>query len=317
MENRSYAIIAVGFLLVFSLGAVLVYYWLAGRRNEPVAYEIVTSLSINGLERQSEVRFKGVPVGHVTRIDFDPDDRSRVVIHFQVKPNTYVTRATYAVVAMQGLTGGSELELKLGKGSRAPLATSASHPARIPLREGLLGSLETSARKDMQDLHEALGSAKQILDQANREHIAASLRQIDTVTRKLAVIETQLTPAVAQLPALVRNARRSVAESHALLAHADTLVRDARKPVRDSARLEASIQALAQSSRQLSDRLDRQTVPDFDALSDSLMRTSRQLDQVLLELRAKPQSLIFGPPRRPPGPGEPGFDQGGKEGPRP
>jgi phospholipid/cholesterol/gamma-HCH transport system substrate-binding protein len=59
MENRAHAIVAVVFLLVFSAGAVLVYYWLADRPDEPLAYEIVTSESVDGLAEQSDVRFKG------------------------------------------------------------------------------------------------------------------------------------------------------------------------------------------------------------------------------------------------------------------
>lgn len=303
MENRAHAIIAVTFLVVFSVGAILVYHWLANRQDEPLAYEIVTSQSVGGLAEQSDVRFKGLVVGHITKLDFDPGDRSRVVMRLQLKRNTYVTHATYAEVAMQGLTGGSVLELKLGKGSRAPLATSDKHPARIPMHQSLLDFLASSARKDMQDLQDVLAGARKVLDENNREHIAASLQQIDTATRKLAAIE-------AQLPALLDNVQRSVVQSHALLAHADDLVRTAQTPVRDAAKLEASIQALAQSSRQLSDKLNSQTVPGFDALSENLLRTSRQLDEVLRELKAKPQSLIFGPPAHPPGPGEPGFDGG-------
>jgi len=303
MENRAHAIVAVVFLLVFLAGAILVYYWLADRPDEPLAYEIVTSQSVGGLAEQSDVRFKGLLVGHVAKLGFDPDDRSRVVMRLQLKRDAYVTHATYAVVAMQGLTGGSVLELKLGKGSRAPLATSDKHPAQIPMHQSLLGFLASSARKDMQDLQDVLASARKVLDSDNRQHIAASLQQIDTATRKLAVIE-------AQLPALLDNVQRSVVQSHALIAHADALVRDAQTPVRDAAKLEASIQALAESSRQLSDKLNSQTVPNVDTLSESLLRTSRQLDEVLGELKAKPQSLIFGPPRHPPGPGEPGFNGG-------
>jgi len=303
MENRAHAIVAVVFLLVFLAGAILVYYWLADRPDEPLAYEIVTSQSVGGLAEQSDVRFKGLLVGHVAKLGFDPDDRSRVVMRLQLKRDAYVTHATYAVVAMQGLTGGSVLELKLGKGSRAPLATSDKHPAQIPMHQSLLDFLASSARKDMQDLQDVLASARKVLDSDNRQHIAASLQQIDTATRKLAVIE-------AQLPALLDNVQRSVVQSHALIAHADALVRDAQTPVRDAAKLEASIQALAESSRQLSDKLNSQTVPNVDTLSESLLRTSRQLDEVLGELKAKPQSLIFGPPRHPPGPGEPGFNGG-------
>jgi len=303
MENRAHAIAAVAFLLVFSIGAVVVYYWLANRQNEPLAYEIVTSQSVGGLSEQSEVQFKGIVVGHVASIGFDPHDRARVVMRLQLQPKTYVTHATYAVVAMQGLTGGSVLELKLGKGSAAPLTTSDAHPARIPMQAGMLASLMTEAPKVMQDLQAVLGNANKLLDSGNREHVAASLAQIDAVTRQLAAIETKL-------PALLAGVQRSVTD-------ADRLVRTARTPVRSATELEASIDALARSSRQLSERLDRQTAPDFDTLSQSLQRTSEQLDELLRELKAKPQSLIFGPPTRPPGPGEPGFGKQDKEPRRP
>ncbi|HVX06117.1 MAG TPA: MlaD family protein [Rhodanobacteraceae bacterium] len=303
MENRAHAIAAVAFLLVFSIGAVVVYYWLANRQDEPLAYEIVTSQSVGGLSAQSEVQFKGIVVGHIASIGFDPHDRARVLMRLQLQPKTYVTHATYAVVAMQGLTGGSVLELKLGEGSHAPLTTSDAHPARIPMRASVLASLMTEAPKVMQDLRDVLGNANKLLDSGNREHVAASLAQIDAVTRQLAAIETKL-------PALLAEVQRSVAD-------ADRLVRTAQTPVRNAAALEASIDALARSSRQLSERLNRQTAPDFDTLSQSLQRTSGQLDQLLRELKAKPQSLIFGPPRQPPGPGEPGFGKHDKEPPRP
>lgn len=306
MENRAHAIVAVAFLLVFSLGAVVVYYWLANRQSEPLAYTIVTTESVGGLTPESEVRFKGLVVGHVTRIGFDPKDRARVVIDIRLRPNTYVTHATYAEVALQGLAGGSQLELKLGAGSRAPLATSVAHPAQIPLRAGGLESLLDAAPAVLQDLQQVLQSANAVLDQANRQHLAASLAQVDAATRQLAAIE-------AKLPALLRGVQRSVAESHALITDSDRLARAAQAPVRHAAALEAAVQALAVSSRQLSERLQRQSVPDFDALSDSLQRTSRQLDELLRELKARPQSVIFGPPRPPPGPGEPGFSSGRKE----
>lgn len=299
MENRAHAIAAVVFLLVFSLGAVVVYYWLANRQDEPLAYEIVTSESAGGLTLQSPVQFKGILVGHITRIGFDPADRSRVMMRLQLQPKTYVTHATYAVVAMQGLTGGSMLELKLGSGSMAPLATSDAHPARIPMRAGTLDSLMAQAPEVMQALQRVLGHANELLDAGNRAHVAASLAQIDAMTRQLAVIETRL-------PALLADLQRSITDT-------DRLMRTAQVPVRNATQLEASLDALARSSRRLSERLDRQATPDLDSLSQSLERTSGQLEQLLRELQARPQSLIFGPPARPPGPGEPGFGKHDKE----
>ncbi|HET6586786.1 MAG TPA: MlaD family protein, partial [Oleiagrimonas sp.] len=242
----------------------------------------------------------GLAVGHVASIRFDPRDRSRVIIDFHVQRDTYITHATYAVLARQGLTGGKTLELKLAKGNAAPLPTSSDHPALIPLHKGLFAKLEESAQQDMQDLHAILDSAKKMLDADNREHIAASIRQIDTATAKLVALEKQLMPAMEQAPALVRSARKTLKQSQALLANANVLAKQARGPIKKIGKASDSVQHLTR-------KLDRQTAPDIDALSQSLMRTSRQLQELLRELKAKPQSLIFGPPKHPPGPGEPGF----------
>jgi phospholipid/cholesterol/gamma-HCH transport system substrate-binding protein len=301
VENRAHAIVAVTFLVVLAVGAFAVYAWLANRQHEPLAYEIVTTQSVGGLTEQSEVRFKGLVVGHVARIGFDPADRAQVIIQLRLKAHTYVTHATYAEVAMQGLTGGSVLDLKLGPGSRAPPASSRNHPARIPLRTGPLGELMARAPEVMRDLKDVLAQAHLLLDADNRRHVAASLAQLDTTTRRLAALEQQLPPPLAAT-------QRSVERSHALLADADRLVRTAQAPVHNAVALEASIDALARSTRALSDRLNQRGAPDLDALGQSLTRTSAQLDVLLQQLNAKPQSVLFGPPRRPPGPGEPGFD---------
>lgn len=307
MENRAHAIIAVCFLAAFTIAAVLIFLWLSSGPSEPLAYRIVTSESVAGLAPQSKVEFKGLEVGHIARIRFDPGDRSRVIIDFNVRRNTYITHATYAVLTTHGLTGSEVLELKLGEGSRAPLATSEKSPALIPLRKGLLAELEDSARRDMQDLHAVLDSARQILGTDNREHISASIRQIDAATAKLVAIEAALTPAMQRMPGLVQSAKQSLDESHALLANANKLAEQARGPVQKAGAVEDTVGHLGR-------KLDTQTAPDLDALSRSLMQTSRLLEALLHELKAKPQSLIFGPPQPPPGPGEPGFHATDKRG---
>ncbi|MBS0383650.1 MAG: MCE family protein [Proteobacteria bacterium] len=300
MENRAHAIVAICFLVVFTIAAVLIFLWLSSGPGEPLSYRIVTRESVAGLAPQSKVEFKGIEVGHVQQIHFDPRDRARVIVDFTVRQDTYVTHATYAVLTLQGLTGGEVLELKLGQGSNALLATSSKNPALIPLRKGLLAQLEDSAQQDMQDLHAVLGGAREILSGGNRKHLAATIRQLDAATAQLVAIETALQPTLQRMPALVQSTQQSLDESHALLANVNTLAEQARGPVRKLGTVEDTY-------RNLGHTLDAQTGPDLDALSQSLLRTSQQLQDLLRELKARPQSVIFGPPPSPPGPGEPGF----------
>lgn len=307
MENRAHAIIAICFLVVFTAVAILIFFWLSSGPAEPLAYRIVTDESVAGLAPRSKVEFKGIEVGHVTRIRFDPHDRARVIVDFNVRRDTYITRATYAVLTLQGLTGGEVLELKLGHGNNETLATSDRRPAEIPLRKGLLAQLEDSAEQDMQDLQAVLASAQQILDRDNREHLAATIRQLDVATSRMGTIEAALQPTLQRMPAMVQSAQRSLAESHALLANINTLAQQAHHPVQAAGKLEDTY-------RRLGHTLDAQTAPDLDALSQSLLRTSQQLEALLRELKNRPQSVIFGPQPPAPGPGEPSFHANGDKG---
>jgi phospholipid/cholesterol/gamma-HCH transport system substrate-binding protein len=307
MENRAHAIIAVCFLVLFALAVAAIFWWLSSGPSEPLHYRIVTSDSVSGLAPQSSVQFKGIEVGHVQRIRFDPKDRSKVIVDFTVRRDTYITHATYGVLTTPGLIGNEILELKLGKGSRDLLATSDKAPAQIPLRKGLVAQLEDSAKQSMKDLQAVLDNARKVLNDDNREHISASIRQIDAATAKLVQIETNLMPAMKQMPALVQSAQKSLDQSHALLANANRIAKEARGPVKKVGKVEDTIQHLGR-------KLDRQTAPDVEALSQSLSRTSRQLEDLIRELKAKPQSLIFGPAAPPPGPGEPGFQNHDKHG---
>ncbi len=56
-----------------------------------------TKDGVSGLQPQATVRYKGVPVGKVVRIGFDPQISGNVLIRIAVGPrDTPVTPATYA-----------------------------------------------------------------------------------------------------------------------------------------------------------------------------------------------------------------------------
>lgn len=305
MENRAHAIAAVSFLVVLTVAAVFMFYWLSSGPAAPRAYRIVTQQSVAGLAPNSAVMFKGLQIGHVQSIRFDPGKPARVIVDFRVQRDAYVTHATYAIVAMKGLLGGKVLKLKLGEGSRRPLETSTENPAHIPLREGLIGQLKDAAARNLKALHAVLARSKKLLGKTNRKHIATTIRQLETLTTKLVSVTEQLTPTIKQLPQLLASLQETLDQTRTVLADARDLVGQAQGPVKKAGELEETIQHLGR-------RLNNQTLPSIHTLTQSLTRTSRLLQQLTRELTAKPQSVIFGPPRPSPGPGEPGFDANGR-----
>lgn len=305
MENRAHAIVAVSFLIVCFVGAGAAYYWIAARESQPRYYRIVTSLSIGGLQAQSPVTFKGLLVGHVQRIDLAEKQPAKVEILFSVGQEVMVTESTYAVLSRRGIIGGTALALKLGEGGREPLRTSHEAPARIPLRKGYLARFKSTAMKSLNRLHEVLARLQLVLDTDNRQHFDAILAQLDMATRKLVRIESRLMPFVKALSGLVDRLRKTLEKSQTFLTRASQVAQTADQSL-------AQIRETAKTALAVLHQF-RQQLAEISRLSDSLLRTSRALRKLAQQLRAHPQSLIFGAPTPPPGPGEPGFGSQGAQ----
>lgn len=296
MENKSHAIVAVSFLIIFFVGAILAYYWLSHQAPEPRLYKIVTTQSV-GLKPKSPVTFKGLLVGHVQQVHFDPQDPAKVDVLFTVQKDALVTKSTYAVAQRQGITGGQALALKLGEGSREKLPTSHDDPALIPLRKSFLTKLMATVQSNMQKISEIVTSVQKILSKTNRAHLADTLQQIDKASRKLVAIESHLLPLAKKMPEIADTLQQTLEQSHALLTQATQLSRKAQKVIETTGRVAKSLQ--------------QSTLPSIDKLTESLLQTSKSINELAEKLTAQPQSLIFGGSQPQPGPGEPGFGKNG------
>lgn len=308
MESRSYAVLAVSFLGLFVAGIVIVVLWLHRGKPEDQFYDIVSPYSVSGLQVEAEVRFKGLLVGHVKAIRFDPENPNQVLVRIAVYPHTYITRSTYAELSYQGLTGLANISLvnSNSKKQQPLLATSASHPARIPMHEGWLQVLASAAQPDFKQAGEVLSGARQLLNEENRRHVARILARLDEASRRLVALEKSLAPTVQALPGVAAQGTQVLRESRRLLAQARTVTGEAPAALNRVGEAAGSVKNLGDASQKLVRELSR-TVLELDGAIARIERTSRDVDQLSRELQREPQSVLFGRSPPPPGPGEPGF----------
>src|SRR5689334_8129805 len=105
MENRAYAFAAGLFTLLLGAALVGVALWFSGETYEKVYYVLESPSPVTGLFEQAGVRFRGVDVGKVTEIKFDPNNKRLILIEIGIEAGTPVTRGTYAEIRPQGVTG--------------------------------------------------------------------------------------------------------------------------------------------------------------------------------------------------------------------
>src|SRR5688572_31892409 len=101
MENRAHALAAGIFTLLLAIGAVAAALWFSGEAIETDEYRLISRYPVSGLNPQALVRYRGLMVGKVVDIRFDPSEPRTILIDISVRSGTPVTQGTYAQLASQ------------------------------------------------------------------------------------------------------------------------------------------------------------------------------------------------------------------------
>ena len=318
MENKSHALAAGAFVLAVTALLVAMTMWLMRDKGVTKPFELSTRDTVTGLQPQAAVRFKGVSVGRVTDIGFDPDVEGNVLINIAVDSNAPLTPTTFATLSYQGITGLAFIQLDdEGKEQEAEPKGSSGVP-RLPLRTSQLGELSARVPELMTKVEEVSERVNQLLSDDNQknfaktlESVAASAAAINKLTQSLDnTLTKRIDPALAALPALVQDSSKTM---QALQGTAKDVSRtaDAFKVTADRLNgKDGPIDRLAEGTGALSQAADTfgsTTLPRLNRVGEDASRAARQLSRTVTNINDNPQSLIFGNGVVHPGPGEPGF----------
>jgi phospholipid/cholesterol/gamma-HCH transport system substrate-binding protein len=169
MENKAHALAAGAFVLMVAALLVAMAWWLSREGGVRVNYELSSRESVSGLNLQAAVRFKGVPVGKVTAINFDPKVPGNVLVRIAVDTTAPISQATFATLGYQGVTGIAHVQLEDGPGPKTPLVSVDGEIPRIPVRPGLVGRITDQGTQLLVQVEEATRRINQLLSPENQK----------------------------------------------------------------------------------------------------------------------------------------------------
>jgi len=307
MENSPHAIATGAFVLVLALLLGAGAYWLGGGTMRGVPYDLITTSSVAGLSTGAPVRLMGVEVGEVQRIGFDPLNPHQVRVRALIHRNVRLMQGTEATISYLGLSGTAYVELQIPKGASRTLLSSAGSPARIPMHASGFAQLVGAGRGLIRNLNETLRRVNTVLTPQTLNNVAQLVRHLNDAAAGANVLMRELQPAARDADATLRNVNRIVDPLHRTLRDADVLIVRANSPGGTMDAIRSAALSTGQAAHDLDSALVYQTLPQVDALVRRLSHASDSLDQFIEQLQSEPQSLLFGAPAPPPGPGEPGF----------
>jgi phospholipid/cholesterol/gamma-HCH transport system substrate-binding protein len=295
MENRSHALIAGLFVIILSAAMAVTAKWLSGETTDHTHYILISDGSVSGLNPQAAVRFRGVKVGKVEEIDFDPENSRLIRIRIGVDQNVPLTKGVFAQLGYQGVTGLAYIQLDDDGNQLELLDTNEPDLARIPMRASTLDNIVITGQDLLNSVNETVKKMNHLLNDQNRERFSHLLENMENATTDFGSFTKQLQPNLKSLPELT-------SKTHSLLGNADQLVKNINRVVEKIGQQGGVIDGLSQSAEELAD-----TIPRIQEAIDGVKQGTRSVDRVLLQFEEQPGSFIFGKSPLPPGPGEKGF----------
>lgn len=312
MENKAHALAAGLFLLLLGLALAASVAWFQGDRTERVRYTVVARSGVPGLNLKAPVKLRGVEVGYVETIGFDPADPRQILVGIAVDAAAPVSKQTYAQLGLQGVTGLSFVGLEEADTQAA--LQRATPGARLPLRPTLLDRLAESGPGLIAGFAETATRLNALLSEDNRAQLGKTLAGLQQAADDTSRLMAALQPSARELPALLkdsdataRRAQAALTRIEALAVDGQLLAQDLKTRAKALDELQAAAVQVQATSRNLELALVGETSPRTRPVLADVSAASRSIERAADALGEQPQSLIFGRGAQPPGPGEAGF----------
>jgi phospholipid/cholesterol/gamma-HCH transport system substrate-binding protein len=303
MGRNNRALLTGLFLVVLLTATISVVYWLGNLERERDVYTISTQASVSGLNPESTVFFRGIAVGKVLNIRFDPENAGIILVGIEVDKNIVLNKGVFATLHLKGVTGLTQLELEdTGKITEKLPSGDDSIANRIPLMPSVTDRLLNSGDELLKKADHLMIRLSSLLNEENEKNIVGILANLKTLSGKLADLQKSVDSALVGIPALTKDARKTFGRIDALTGDLQSLSKEAKN-------LSKKVGAVADTGNIAGNQFVQTTLPKVNRLLAELQATTEQVKRIATTLENNPQSVLLGPEKQEPGPGEPGYKE--------
>jgi phospholipid/cholesterol/gamma-HCH transport system substrate-binding protein len=285
METKANYIIVGLFTIIAIVAAFVFVYWTAtvGGRGETAALKVFIRGSASGLGPGSLVLFNGVRVGAVDRVYLDVNDPTLAIADTQVDRLTPITRSTRANIAIAGLTGQSNIELRGANVNEPKLLDEAEEhhtPAEITAEPSAVTNLLETAQDIFTKADTVLNGLQGFVSDV-RQPLTNTINNAEKFSEALANNSEGVNEFLASVSKLSKQLAGASDKLQSALDAADTLIRSVDK---DQVRhIVANVETVTRNLAQASDRVD-EVVHHFDSAVVSVTELSNGARQTLAKV---------------------------------
>lgn len=300
-ENKSSLMIGLFVLFGAAIGFVLIF-WLGVSKyfQEGSPYVTYFDESVQGLQTDSSVKYRGVDVGRVEKIRVAPDNRLIEVV-MKINLRGDLEKSTVATLKAAGITGIVFIELNRMDPEKGDLSPPVPFPSEYPI-----------IPSQPSEIRMFLTGADEILEKIRKIDIDGIANQMKTLAESLHDLLTG-----EETSALLTNLRSMTARLDRVILRVETVAEggfvedslgEAKKAMEEIRGLAAAMkkelkhmnleETSNKANRLLGNLEERSLILGYDveATSENLRRASETLDRLLERLYLRPSDMLFSRP---------------------
>lgn len=253
-------------------------------RKAYVTYTVYVPEPVAGLGDDSIVKYNGVKVGMVSKIELNQFDPQQVKLELKIEEGTPITSSTHATLISQGITGTNYLGLTASTPSLFPLQRTPgeTYPV-IPYKASFFNQLE----KNINDVSVGI---KRIFDKENARALKTTLTNLQKVSDIIAQNNPNLNKTLEELPILIKDLKMSVDKFSNMSKNMSTAGNQ--------------VSSTMKAGKNTIDKISQQTLPPIVLLMQRMDTIAANLEKVSAQMRQNPAVMIRGSAPAKSGPGE-------------
>ena len=294
----------VGLFVTIAIAAFVAFViWLTGRSGaeEMARYSLKFERDVSGLAVGGPVKYMGMNVGSVIRMDLETGHGVRVRVDIEVLATTPVNQGTYASLALQGITGVAVVNLASEPGKHPPLpAPPDDEYPEIPVRDVGFAAVLSSAPEIMAKLDHLLTQAGELLGETNRGTVASALENVEELTESLAANRDTLAALPGDLSETLAGIQATVSDLRSMIGQVqpdlNATLANINRSSENLASLTARFDAMLRDNEGDMERFMQDGLGEAPALLRESRAALRDLEKLVAELRNDPSQLLHRPP---------------------
>ncbi len=245
--------------------------------------------SVQGLQKDSIVKYRGVEVGRVEKISVAPDNHLiSVVMKVNLRDN--LPKTTIAQLKVAGITGMVFVELDRQEKGEAEKSPKISFPAEFPV----IPSRPSEIAKIM-------GGVGSVVDKFNQIDTRGVFDQFKSTATSIEIFfkGKDMETILANVKALTANLKTSSERIDKLIATGklEDIMVEARNALKETKTLMTTVQTEMRAINIREALGKTQAIAsEVKATTENLRQTSETLDAFMMRINERPSDLIFGKP---------------------